>query len=460
MPPSLSRLPGLWLLALFLFLGQVVPALAGDLAKAVAAVPNPRVQSLTWVADPAGTIRTRLVDINALADAFEKETGTEIAVVVLPSIGEFNPKEFATALFQHWGIGKQGRDNGLLVLHVLDQRRIEIETGYGLEGALPDIKCHWIIEDIAIPFFRAGSFADGHYEVVRALIAGIRNPDADRRQLASQAEATPGQQVDPAPADYRLAHAEGPATAPVTAAEASAGPGLLAPSLGLAGLALLPLFGFRVRRFQQTRPDPHEQWTYLRRQSWLVHGGMALALLGGVTWEFQDLDSLWSILGVLPGGFLTSRYVRRRLQSLRDQPRLDPDTGETMQRLDEQADDAYLEAGQVSEERIRSVDYDVWVSASGRIRIDRYDGDSPADQCPACGYLTSRLTGSLTVLAATRYSTGLAEDTYSCAHCRHSNVVKRTLEKLVDSSGSGGGFSGGGSFGGGSSGGGGAGGSY
>jgi uncharacterized protein len=456
---SLSASRFLLLLAMLCCL--VLPARAADLAQAVAAVPNPRALDRTWVADPAGAIKARQADLNALIDGFEQETGVEIAVVVLPSIGELNPKEFATALYNHWGIGKKGKDNGVLVLQVLDQRRIEIETGYGLEGSLPDVKCHWIIEDIATPFFRKGRFSDGHYETVRALIAGVRNPDADRKGLTGGVAPAPDAVADPPPSDYRLANIDGPSAAP--AADAPTSLGGLALAVLAAGLALFAAFAVQVRRHRLVHADPHAQWAYVRQRSWFVHAGMALTALAGAIWEFQGLDSFWSILSLAPGGVLSGRYVDRRLRRLREQPRLDPNTGEAMRRLDEQADDTYLKAGQVVEESIGSVDYDVWVSPSGTYLIEDYDGATPASPCPACQFKTYRRTLVRVVTDATSQSEGLAEDTNTCAHCQHTERVMRVLPKLAASSSGGsfgGGSSGGGSFGGGSSGGGGAGGSY
>jgi uncharacterized protein len=444
-----------WLGCAAVLLWLAGAALAADLGELVAAVPNPRAENRSWVADPAGAIRARHADLDALIGQFERETGVEIAVVVLPTIGPFGPREFASALFNRWGVGKKGRDNGILVLQVLDQRRIEIEVGYGLEGSLPDVKCRWIIDDIAVPFFRQGSFADGHYEVVRALIAGVRDPAADRQQLTGGVTRVPGARVDPPPVPYRL---PGLPESPPSARDASSPLGTIALVVLAGGLGLLTAFAFVVRRHRLGHPDLRAQWTHLRSRSWLVHAGMALTVLAGVAWEFLRLDSVWSTLLLGPGGLLSLRYVRGRLRRLRDQPRVDPKTGEVMRRLDEQADDAYLKAGQIAEERIGSKDYDVWISPSGYCLIEDYDGASRADPCPACHFLTYRRTGVRVLVEPTRSTDGLAEDTYLCAACGHSRVTRRTLAALSgDSDSSGGSF--GGSFGG-SSGGGGAGRTY
>lgn len=428
---------------------------ARDLESAVAAVPNPRAQDGGWVSDPAGAIAARHAEINAAIAELERQTSVEIAVVVLPSIGEFVPKQFATELFNHWGVGKKDRDNGVLVLQVLDQRRVEIETGYGLEGALPDVKCRWIIDDIAIPFFKAGSLSDGHLEMVRALERGIRDSEIGRAELTGAVTLQPNAAVDPAPMQWELPHID-PALTDFDENSVSAALAVFAIP---AGAILLLLWAFLYRRFRATNPEPYAEYLYYKSRSRMATVGTSMMTSAPGLWEVQSVESGWSFLAVLPGLFLTERRRSKRLKALRDKPRIDPKSGEEMRRLSEQEDDAYLESGNVSEEKLGSLDYDVWVSSSDYHKIERYEGHVSASDCDDCGYKTYRQTSSRTITAATTSSSGLAEDTYECAHCGKRDIVRRTIPKISTSSGSGG-SSGGGSFGGGSSGGGGAGGSY
>src|SRR5438094_8652030 len=115
---------------LFVLVSALAPVSVSD-------VPNPRA-SAGWVSDMAGVIhadaRTRL---GVQCDSLQREIGVEIAIVTVPDVPG-TPKEFATALFNRWGIGKAGKDNGLLMLLVTDKHRLEMETGYGLESVLPD----------------------------------------------------------------------------------------------------------------------------------------------------------------------------------------------------------------------------------------------------------------------------------------------------------------------------------
>ena len=91
----------------------------------------------------------------------EDSVGAQIAVVVLNSIGTDNPNDFGTRLFNYWGIGQAGIDNGLLILLVMDQRRVEFITGNGLEEILPDVLCYQIQQELMVPLFKAGDYSNG-----------------------------------------------------------------------------------------------------------------------------------------------------------------------------------------------------------------------------------------------------------------------------------------------------------
>ncbi len=93
--------------------------------------------------------------------AFEKKTGDEIAVVTVPTIGDDYIENYAVKLFEEWGIGKKGKDNGVLVLIARDDHEIRIEVGYGLEPELTDIEAGHLIDNVLTPAFRQGNFYAG-----------------------------------------------------------------------------------------------------------------------------------------------------------------------------------------------------------------------------------------------------------------------------------------------------------
>ncbi len=93
--------------------------------------------------------------------AFNASTSNEIAVVTVKSLGGDYIEHYATALFQEWKIGTAKHDNGALLLVAVDDHKMRIEVGYGLEGALTDSISAQIIRDDLTPSFKRGDFYGG-----------------------------------------------------------------------------------------------------------------------------------------------------------------------------------------------------------------------------------------------------------------------------------------------------------
>ena len=124
-------------------------------------VPNTRLESnLIHVSDPDGYLSDSVEAVidSALCAIRDK---ADVFVVTLTSIGDADPKHFATELFNYWGIGDAETDNGVLLLFVEDQHALEFETGYGAEETLTDAKCERIFTESIKPFFKAGDYEGG-----------------------------------------------------------------------------------------------------------------------------------------------------------------------------------------------------------------------------------------------------------------------------------------------------------
>jgi uncharacterized protein len=93
--------------------------------------------------------------------AFNDSTSTQIAVVIIKSVGQYDINDYAQKLGRNWGIGQQGKNNGIIVLVALGDRKVSIQTGYGAEGAVPDIVTHQIIENDLKPHFKSGDYYGG-----------------------------------------------------------------------------------------------------------------------------------------------------------------------------------------------------------------------------------------------------------------------------------------------------------
>ena len=135
-------------------------------------------QSVGWVNDFANVIDKGNADkLSSLIEEVEQKTSTEIAVVTINSIAPYDEKEYARVLFDNWKPGKKGKDNGVLVLLAVKERRWRIETGYGVEGILPDGLCGEIGRNYMVSYFKEGKYGEGLYQGIRA-IADIIAKDA------------------------------------------------------------------------------------------------------------------------------------------------------------------------------------------------------------------------------------------------------------------------------------------
>jgi uncharacterized protein len=106
--------------------------------------------------------------------SLKERTTAEIAVVTVPDMdGYAGPEEYANDLFTAWKIGKKGQDNGVLVLLAMKEKKVRIEVGYGLEGAITDGASGMIIRQVMAPYFQQGRFGDGLSAGVQALAARI-----------------------------------------------------------------------------------------------------------------------------------------------------------------------------------------------------------------------------------------------------------------------------------------------
>jgi len=104
---------------------------------------------------------------------YEQETGNEVVVATVSTLEGMPIETYAVRLFEFWGIGKSGSDNGVLLLIAPMDREMRIEVGYGLEGVVTDYQSHLIITTILAPAFRQENYGEGIVSAVDALITLI-----------------------------------------------------------------------------------------------------------------------------------------------------------------------------------------------------------------------------------------------------------------------------------------------
>jgi uncharacterized protein len=349
---------------------------AAAMAISVEQIPSPRPAG--WTVDLTGTLPAATVaDLNRLGDEVKAQTGGELAVVVVGSIDGAQPRDFATRLFNHWGIGNPQRNDGILVFAALDDRAAEIILGSGVDGPDSVQVKESIMQEQMVPRFRKGDPSGAIYQ--GALSAAQRILGA----TPTAAQSTPAAPPAPAPIAY------GPSD-PLTGQDSGQTDGV----------------------------DTGEA----------VGIGAILALIAS---------------------FIGPQILRRRTRRC-------PKCNAKMIRLDEAADDAHLNEQERTEERIGSLDYDLWAcEPCGEVTKLQYSRFfSGYSQCPQCGAKTRNKTSS-TLVAATYTHGGTVQVDEHCAHCSyHSTSTYNTPQRQRSSStgsrlsssgsrGSGGGFGGG-----------------
>jgi uncharacterized protein len=117
--------------------------------------------------------------------AYTDQSTNEVAVLIVPSLDGMSVEEYANKVFHEWGIGKKGKDNGVLFLWATGERKVRIEVGYGLEPSLPDGRAGLIIRDDILPHFKRSEWYAGVDAGVVAIIVQL-NADAAPVQPVSQ----------------------------------------------------------------------------------------------------------------------------------------------------------------------------------------------------------------------------------------------------------------------------------
>ncbi len=222
-------------------------------AITVQEVPNPRQVNNSWVTDKANILSDSTeTQLNQMISDLEAKNGSEIAVVTVPDTKpSATPKAFATELFNFWKIGKKGKNNGVLLLISSGERRVQIETGSGIQSILPDAKAVGIIETEITPRFKQQDFDGGTVAGTKALVNVLQTPrvNAQSQTTLPLAPVVPSQGVKPSPI---------PSQSPVVSNSKSPGEDL-SNSIILGLFILVPGFlifnAFRTL-FSRTSPSP------------------------------------------------------------------------------------------------------------------------------------------------------------------------------------------------------------
>ena len=397
-------------------------------------VPNPKTNDASaFVANPDGIISEETVyQLNTMLQNLEAKNKAEIAVVVLNSIGDNDIFDFGVELFERWGIGKKGSDNGLLILFVLDQRKIRFETGYGLEGILPDAICKRIQMNEMVPYFKEGNYDEGMLRGVKKTVETVENEeffeDDSESEVSSFAYVVP----------------------------------IAVLLIVIIALLLKSNTIAKSKKFKYNA----ERYNAMKAYGSLIIGMIfvgiiiiviALAISGANLISLFLLGFLLFV-DMIPTNILSKIFAKR----LRHQRVRCKNCGTLTKLLSETNDNKYLTLEQSFEEKIKSVDYDVFLCENcGRVEINKYNEKHKYSDCPQCGTRSFCLANSYIATRPTYVSKGLRVNVKRCKYCGYQQEDSVSIPRLTHTSSGGfggssfgGGRSGGGSFGGGRSGGG------
>lgn len=418
----------------------------------VSTIPNPKTANKdAFVSNPDGILKPETVlQINTILDSLAAQNGTEVALVAVNSIGNEDINSFATELFKTWGVGTAQNNNGLLILFVNDQRKIKFETGYGLEGVLPDAICKRIQMQKMIPEFKNGDIDAG-------MIAGINSVVSVVKNEPFETKTTPD-----------VAWSE-----------------VLPLALGAYIILIVLSFVWIANIVKKIRNDKRYPTNIARykalkseKTSALILISVLIPVLSFVLIILFKLSlELIVLLIVVPFTTIPANiYARIIMLKIRREPIKCNECGAAMHLLSEKQEDAHLKLAQQFEEQLHAVDYDVFVCDSCKNEaIFTLDKPSVYSDCPKCGTKAFILKDKRTIVAPTYISSGTERTTYHCKFCGYEEHHNDNLPRLQRNGGAfvggavagslfsgrggfgggGGGFSGG-SFGGGMSGGGGA----
>ena len=139
-------------------LGLFLLGAVGQAADALVAVPPLKAR----VTDLSGTLsRDQAAALEAGLARFEKERGSQIAVLLVPTTQPETIEAYSIRVVEQWKLGRKGIDDGILILGAKDDRKLRIEVGRGLEGAVPDAVAKRIVAEVIGPRFKEGDFFGG-----------------------------------------------------------------------------------------------------------------------------------------------------------------------------------------------------------------------------------------------------------------------------------------------------------
>ncbi|WP_295771636.1 TPM domain-containing protein [uncultured Mucilaginibacter sp.] len=464
----------LCVLLTFTFLHVTSPSysIQNILYNSVDQVPNPKTNGSGYISDPQSLIAPSEADsLNRLLAILDNKLGVEAAVVITNNFDEqADDFKFATELFRKWGIGKRQANNGLLLFIATNTRQYRFITGYGLEGLLPDEKLSKIGSRTLIPAFKAENYGEGVLRTMEVISAYLQQP-ANKKELDMllQKQSVNDEAVSTKlisfftillltiAAGLQISKIKGkvPKNRNHTVNLYSDITIWLAVSItilillfllivlvtghigdlfkGLTGsilttgiiVCMLYIFFAHLGVLNKMRRGYVDEVNFIQQSKAFYRKAWWHVLL-------SPLSLIWLLVQ-----YYKSTQIGKRLQPLMD------DNGQPMQRLNRDAEkkaSIHLSAGQLKEEELGSMVYDIWWQKDTKtVNVVPYHGYCYKDfePCPNCNFRTFTKPLEITEQKATYTRTGKAKRVRICRNCSYEHFIEYiTLPMLVKSSSS------------------------
>ncbi len=431
-------------------------------------VPNPTKTVNGYLSNPDKILSVQSeTKINRLLLELERTTSIEFSIVILNSISGLPSKDFAVSLFEKWGIGKKGKDNGLLLLIALQERRWEFETGYGLEGILPDIKLKQTGERLLVPALRSKDYETGLTEVIAEISRLVEVGEETEEEARLRIESEQKETVEWIEAyNQKIEYWTSPWFNAL----------FFVYGVFSYGILFLLVRNSPNHPLEQTSPETGDlHWRafflfstipiicailicfhleFVNIETILIFWSYAIPFLALDIFQilkqveksvgespykkyvalhlFAFHDFMFFLVLIFPIPillFFPLVFIRKKI--LRHTPRNSPKTGKPLICLSEDKEDIFLKEGQKLEEQIGSVDYDVWVTEDEtEVYVHAYDAMfTKYSKCSKCNHKTNYVSESETLASATCHSSGEGKRIYLCKNCSHTYSEKYTIPR-------------------------------
>lgn len=411
--------------------GCIILLIAAVGAAALSAIPvaaqnpetlvNPNMADAhKFIADPFDMLSDATeMSINDLAAEVRKKTTCEVAVAIVKSLEGMTVSEYAYELFTHWGIGTKDKNNGVLLVVATDDRQAFIQVGSGAEGVLPDVACANIMRNFFRPAMKEGNLNQAVYNTVLEIANALTDP-AVAEELRSKNPMSAAAQIKALDKDKFF---------------------------DFLWILACCVFLFALGMFVIDLVSVHKRDNYRRAMIWRNH-------IATYWWA-----ALLSCGLALPVAIIVWALYRHS----RDVTEICDTCGAKMKKLSEDEDNAFLTASQDFEEKLGTVDYDVWLCPDcGTVeRFPYREKKLKYHECQECHTIAENLLMDKVVVPPTTKQFGHGERIYQCQFCKHIRREGYRIPKKTDDAallgaavagsilGSRGGHGGGGGFGGG-----------